>query len=192
MPIIPQLCYKTRKKQFAAFKMYHETTDFEQKWSYLAQKGPNKIFWRKFVNVTFICLLFRNFVKKTRKKRCAAFKMYHETTDFEQKWPYLDQKGPNKIFWRKFVNITLICLLFCNFVVKQEKPMRGFQDVSRNNRFWAKMAIFGSNKIFWRKFENVTFICLLFRNFVVKQEKSDERLSRCITKQPILIKNGDI
>ena len=144
MPIISQLFWENRKKRCAALKIYRETTDSEQKWPYLDQNRPNKIFWWKFENVSLICLLFHNFVEKTGKNRCAAFKVYRETTDAEQKWPYLDQKGPNKIFWRKFKNVTLKCLLFHNFVEKTgEKPMRGFQDVSQNNRFWAKMHIFG-------------------------------------------------
>ena len=87
--------------------MYREITDSEQKWPYLDQKGPNKIFWTKRAQMRFfyenLKMLFDmpiipKLYCKTRKKRFAAFKMYSKTTDFEQKWPYLDEKGPNKIF----------------------------------------------------------------------------------------------
>ena len=80
---------------------------------------------------------------KTRKKRLAAFKMYRETTDFEQKWPYLAQI---RFFDENLKMLLLYAYYSATLLNNKKKAMRGFQDVSRNNRFRAKMAIFGPRR----------------------------------------------
>ena len=122
--------------------------------------------------------------------------MYRETTDSEQKWPYLDQNRPNKIFDENLKMFLLYAYYSTTLLRKQEKTD------ARLSRFIAKQPILSKNGHIWTKMaqkrfvdENLKMLLLYgyyFTTLLRKQEKNNMRLSRFIAKQPILSKNGHI